>query len=128
GPAHDMALAGGLLADLHRGDVGADLNDLAEELMTDHQGRLDHRGRPVVPLLEVQVRATQSCPLDPDQHVVGADCRPGPLHELESGSCGGLYEGSHVPDPAIPVPNAGQWRGSPASRHATKPPMTSVDR
>src|SRR5450756_3082991 len=97
--ADHMSLAGGLLADLHRGDVLADLGDLAEELVTDHQGRFDHGCGPVIPLLEVQVGATQTCPLDADLHVIGTDHRLGALHQLESGTCRVLHQSSHGVDP-----------------------------
>ena len=66
GPADDVPLAGRLLPDGDGRDVLADLDDLAEELMTDHQRRLDHGCSPVVPRLEVQVRAAKAGPLDTD--------------------------------------------------------------
>ena len=100
GPADDVPLAGSLLANLDRGDVLADLDDLAEELMTDHQGRLDHGCRPVIPLFEVQVGATQASPVHADLHVIGPDHRFGAIHQLESGTCGGLHQSSHGLDPS----------------------------
>src|SRR5450631_1644123 len=95
--ADDMPLTGGLLADPHRGDVLADLDDLAEELMTDHQGRFDHGCRPIVPLLKVQVGAAQACSVDTDLHVIRADRGFGSLHQRESGACCGLHQCSHGP-------------------------------
>ena len=59
----------------------------------------------------------------------------GTIHQLKTGSCGGLYQGSHGPDPrrrVLPprnrsVPSAPMPRCSPVRRLATMPTVTSVE-
>src|SRR4029079_13591746 len=71
GATHDVPLARGALTHRDAVDVLADLDHLAIELVADGQGRVHGRGRPVVPLLEVQVGATEAGPEDADLDVRG---------------------------------------------------------
>src|SRR5262249_29253674 len=57
-------------------DVGADLDDLADELVADDHGHGDGPAGPVVPLVDVDVGAADAGALDADQDVVDADSRP----------------------------------------------------
>ncbi len=54
------------------GDAGAQLDDAADELVADHQARLDRALAPLVPHVDVQVGAADRGLLQLDQHVVRA--------------------------------------------------------
>ncbi len=54
-------------------DVGADLDDLAHELVADHHRHGDGLLRPGVPVVDVQVGAADAGAVHADQHVVDAD-------------------------------------------------------
>ena len=56
-PADDVALAADEVADLEVADVRADLDDLADELVPDHQRHRNRPLRPRVPVVDVQVGA-----------------------------------------------------------------------
>ncbi len=87
GAAHDVALARDPVAHGHVVDVGADLDDLAEELVAERHRHRHGGGSPLVPLLQVQVGAAQAGPQHPQLHVLVAAPRLGHLHELETGTC-----------------------------------------
>src|SRR3954470_17069270 len=65
-----VALAADDLPGLEVGDVAADLDDLADELVTDDERRLDRPRRPRIPRLDVEIGAADAGLADPDQHVV----------------------------------------------------------
>src|SRR5205085_11573763 len=54
-------------------DVRSDGDDLADELVADHERRPHRLLRPFVPVEDVQVGAADAGPIDADQHVVDAD-------------------------------------------------------
>ena len=66
------------------GDVGADLDDLADELVADDERRLDRLRGPRVPRLDVEVRAADPRLVDPDQDVVDADGGHRDVAQLEA--------------------------------------------
>ena len=70
--ARDVALPRHPLADLEADDVGADLGDLAHELVTDHHRHGDGRLRPRIPAVDVEVGAADRGLAHPDQHLVVA--------------------------------------------------------
>ena len=42
-------------------DVGTHLDDLSDELMADRHGNRDRLARPIVPIVDVDIRAANSC-------------------------------------------------------------------
>src|SRR5690606_39755365 len=54
-------------------DLRADLGDLAHELVTHHHRHGDGGTSPLVPVVDVEIGATDRCSSDPHQHLVGAD-------------------------------------------------------
>ena len=60
------------LADLVAGDAGAEVDDAADELVADHQARLDRALAPLVPQVDVQVGAADRGLFQLDQHFVRA--------------------------------------------------------
>ena len=71
--AYDVALTRDEVARVEVGDVRADLDDLADELVPDHERRLDRLRRPGIPGFDVQVRPADARLVDADQDVVDAD-------------------------------------------------------
>ena len=71
--AGDVALAGDAIALLETGHVAADLDDLADELVTDRHRHGDGALRPFVPVVDVHVGAADGGLADADEHVVRAD-------------------------------------------------------
>jgi len=59
-PADDVALARDALAGLDLGDLGATLDHLADELVTERDRGLDPSLRPAVPLEDVEVGAAHA--------------------------------------------------------------------
>ena len=86
--ADDVALAADEVARVEVAHVGADLDDLADELVADDEGRGDGLRRPRVPRLDVQVRAADARPMDPHEDVVDPDGGAGDVAQLEAGSGG----------------------------------------
>src|SRR5262249_17932635 len=64
----DVPLAAHPVADLEAGDLGAELGDLAHELVPDHHRDLDGLLRPRVPVPDVNVGAADAGLADLDQH------------------------------------------------------------
>ena len=83
--ARDVALAGDSLTDLEADDVGAELLDLAHELVTDHHRHGNRRLRPRIPVEDVQVGAADRRLAHPDQHVAVAGRRLGHVLEPQPG-------------------------------------------
>ena len=76
-PAADhMALAADEVARMEVADVRSHLHDLAHELVADHHGHGNRPLRPIVPVVDVQVRAAYPGAVDAHHHVVDADFRP----------------------------------------------------
>ena len=94
-PAHEVAFAADDVAGGEVGDVGADLDDLADELVPDHHRHRDRLLRPRVPVVDVQIGAADAGPVDPDQHVVDPDFGFGHVLEPQSGLRLGFHECSH---------------------------------
>ncbi len=62
-PAHDVP-------GIKIGDVRADLRNFTHKLVPDHQGNIDGSLRPVVPLINVQIRAANSRAMHTNEHVI----------------------------------------------------------
>ena len=71
--ADHMPFAADDFAGVEIGDVGADLGDLADEFVADHQAHGDGLLRPIVPLVDMHVGAANACAMHADQNVVDAD-------------------------------------------------------
>ena len=68
--ADDVTLAAHDLAGPKVRDIGAHLDDLADELVPDDQGHRNRGPGPVVPLVDVQVGSADAGHQDADEHVV----------------------------------------------------------
>ena len=93
--ARDVALAGDPLADLEPDDVGAELLDLAHELVADHHRDRNRRLRPRVPVVDVQVGSADRRLADPDQHVAVAGLGLGDVLEPQAGFGSRLHQRLH---------------------------------
>ena len=94
-PAHDVALAADDQSGLEVDHVGADLDDLAHELVADHQGHGNGLGRPRVPVVDVQVGAADPRPMDADEHVVDAGLGLGDVGEPQPAFGPALHQRFH---------------------------------
>ena len=74
-PADEVALAADQRPHLEIAHVRADLDDLADELMADHESDRHCPRRPCVPGVDVHIGAADPRPQHPDQHVVDPDLR-----------------------------------------------------
>jgi hypothetical protein len=83
--AHQMALAADPVAHLDVVDVPAGPDDLADELVSDHERGADRLPGPAVPGPDVQVGAADAGPLDLDQYVTGSDRGLGDVREPQPG-------------------------------------------
>ena len=93
--AHDVTLARDEVAGVEVVHVAADLDDLTDELVSNHQRRLDRFRCPRIPRLDVQVRAADAGLAHAHDDVVdpGLWVRHG--LQAEAGPGGGLHEGEH---------------------------------
>src|SRR5439155_12028659 len=73
--ADHVTLAANDLADVEVLDVGADLDDLADELVADNHGDRDRLLGPGIPFVDVQVGAADAGAQDLDKDIVDADSR-----------------------------------------------------
>lgn len=62
-------------------NIRADLDDFAHELMTDNHWHGNSFLCPLVPIVDMDIGAANSGPIDTNQHVIDADCRFGHLVE-----------------------------------------------
>ena len=81
--ADDVPLAADEVAGREVADVRADLDDLADELVADHERHRDRLLRPRVPAVDVEVGAADARRADPDQDVVDPDLGLGDVLEPE---------------------------------------------
>ena len=72
------------------------LHDVAGEFMSDDDRRLDPPPGPVIPLVDVDVRATHAGAADANQDLVFSDRRLGDLGQHHPGSRGSFHQRSHV--------------------------------
>ena len=77
------------------GDVAAELEDLADELVADDERRPDRLLAPTDPSLDVEVRAADAGLADADPDVVDAHRRLRHVAQLEAGAGLGLHERAH---------------------------------
>ncbi len=91
----DVPLAADDLAGMEILDVGADLDDAADELVTDDQRHRDGSPSPGVPLVDVQIGAADAGAQHLDEYVVDADGRHRRFVEPQTGFRLLLDEGGH---------------------------------
>ena len=108
-----MALPRGAVTDLDAGDVGPQFDDLAVELVTDHERRHNGGSGPVVPLLKVQVGAAEPGAQHAQHHIVRPASRFRSVDELEARPGRQLGESAHK------SPSARHDGGSVVSESAT---------
>ena len=94
-PAHDVPLGADDLAWKDRGDAITQLHHLADELVPNHQRRVDGRLRPFVPALDVEVGAADSCAQDADQDLSGTWFGVGDVLQPQTGCCFGFDQRLH---------------------------------
>jgi hypothetical protein len=83
--ADDMSLPGDQVADFEVVNVASDLNDRADKLVS-HRHR-DRNGllSPLIPVVNVNVRSTDSRLLDLDKHIIDPDFRNRNLFQPKTG-------------------------------------------
>src|SRR5207249_9872168 len=84
-PAHDVTLGGDELPALELGNAVAHRDDLARELVTDHQRRLKAALRPSIPIGDVQVSAAHTGVADRDEHFARSGGRLGDGGDFDTG-------------------------------------------
>ena len=84
-PADEVALAADEVAGVKVVDVAADLDDLADELVSDDQRHRHGALRPGVPVVDVQIGAADAGAQHADQHIVDAEGRLGNVFEPQAG-------------------------------------------
>jgi hypothetical protein len=89
--AHHMAFARDQLAGMKIDDVGAYRHDLADEFMADRHRDGDGLARPLIPIINMNIRAANSGAVDPNQNVVNAYRRLGDVLDPQSGLGFGLH-------------------------------------
>src|SRR5881275_1388808 len=95
-PAHDVTLGGDELPALELGDAVAHRDDLARELVTDHQRRLKAALRPRIPIGDVQVSAAHTGVADRDEHFARSGGRLGDGRDFQTGGALLLDDRLHV--------------------------------
>jgi len=84
------------VANLEVGYVGTDLDDLADKLMAYHERHGDRLLRPGVPLVNVEVRSTDTRCQHADLNVVDTDLRLRHIFNPETTICPRLYKSFHI--------------------------------
>src|SRR5207248_3201695 len=95
-PAYDVTLGGDELPALELGNAVAHRDDLARELVTDHQRRLKAALRPRVPIGDVQVSAAHTGVADRDEHFARSGGRLGDGRDFQTGGALLLDDRLHV--------------------------------
>src|SRR6185437_4683309 len=94
--ADNVAFAANQFAGMKVVHVGADLHDLADELVSDDQGHRNSGAGPLVPRVDVQVGAADSGGQDADFDVINTDVRLRHILEPEATLTAGFYERLHA--------------------------------
>jgi hypothetical protein len=90
-----MAFGRHAIADPHVGYELADFDNIAGELVANHERRLAAPSRPVVPFVDVHIRTADSSTPHTNQHFVIANRRNGNVRELKTRTGVMLDEGPH---------------------------------
>src|SRR5678816_4492983 len=93
--ADHVPFAGDQFARMKVINVRADGDDLADKFMTDGERDLDRATCPLVPIVDVDIRAADPGAKHADQDIVDSDCGFGDVAEPEAGFGGILDEGFH---------------------------------
>src|ERR1035438_8649914 len=109
--AHHMALAAHDIAGEEIGDVGAHLDDPSDELMADGHRHGDGLLRPVVPFINVDVRAADSGPQYLDHHIVDPDFGHVHVFEPETRLAAAFHQSFHIHYDS----NAREWKQCPSA-------------
>ncbi len=96
-PADDVTLAAHPVARAEVAHVRPHVDDLADELVPDHQRHRDRPLRPRVPAVDVDVRPADPGPVDANEYVVDPYLGLGHVLEPEAGFGAALDEGLHPP-------------------------------
>jgi hypothetical protein len=81
----DVSFPGDQVADLEVVNVAPDLNDRAHKLVTHRHGNRNGPLSPLVPVIDVNVRSTDSRLVDLDEHIIDSDVRNGNLFQPQTG-------------------------------------------
>jgi hypothetical protein len=92
---HNVALGGDAISLLHIGDEAADLHHIAGELVPDYERRLAAPLCPRIPVVDVDVSATDARATYSNENLVLTDSRLLDLLQLETGCRGFLHERFH---------------------------------
>ncbi len=98
-PTCEMAFARHPLAHHHIGHGRADRRHDAAELVPRHHPDRNGGGGPLVPVVDVQIRAADRGVCDVDENVVRAEFRLGHFRHLQAGGGRPLHESSHATSP-----------------------------
>src|SRR5262245_46326325 len=105
-PTDQMPLAADEIARMKVVDVTTDLDNLADELVPDDQRDRDCALRPGVPVVDVEIRATDPSAEDADEQVVNADYRLWDILEPQAWPCLAFDQRLHrirAPSPRLGV-------------------------
>src|SRR5688572_6982859 len=94
--AHNMAFAGNDLAGLEVVDVGSHAHDLAHELMADDHRNRNGALRPLVPVIDVNVRSADARTGNANKNVVNADGGFGDVLQPQAFPGARFNEGFHT--------------------------------
>ena len=93
--ADDVALGGNDFAGKKILDVGADFDDLADELMADDHWERNGFARPIVPFINMEIGAANAGFPNPNQDIVLFDNRDWCLFEVQSDFIAAFNESFH---------------------------------
>src|SRR5205085_7413730 len=82
--AHHVPFAADDLAGMKINHVGANSDDFSDEFVSNRHRNWDGGARPIVPVVDVDVSAADSCVSDADQNVVDANGGFGDIFEPQS--------------------------------------------
>jgi len=96
-PTHDMTFTADDVPGCEVADIGADLEDLPDELVADDERRMDRPLCPRVPIGDVQVRPADAGLVHADPDVVDRHRGFRDITKLEAGAGRRLHERLHGP-------------------------------
>src|SRR5690606_36455482 len=93
--AHNMAFAIDQIARFETKYICANLGDLPDEFVPDDHGRFDRLLSPVVPIVDVDIRAADRSAFNPDQHIVDPGFGDGNVDQRKADTGLEFGEGAH---------------------------------
>ena len=91
----NVTLGGNKIAQLDVIHLIANFDDVTAKFVTDDDGRLDAIGCPGVPIVNVDVRATDGCGARANQNIMRTDLRNRHLAQFKARSCVGFDHRFH---------------------------------